>query len=59
MTEKGNEYKDFSLEELEGMLETLAKTKKDNGILMINEGNGFIPFEQSKTFDDYMKKNYN
>ena len=48
------DYKDLTLEILEDFL--LELTKDPPTTMFINEGHGFIPIEQSKTFDEAIKK---
>lgn len=59
----GNKYDGFSIEKLEEIVEILAKTRKDpDNTLMINEGNGWVRFEDSeagkKVILEDLKRNY-
>lgn len=51
-------YGKFTLKDLENLLEELSKKnpKRMDEVFLINEGNGYIPFNQSKTFDKAFKE---
>jgi len=48
------EYKEMTLETLEEFLDILGRTTLTTPCL-INEGRGWIPFEQSEAFDKAIK----